>query len=245
MQDLRFAIRSLRATPIVTGVVILSLALGIGANTAMFSLADAILFRPLPVPAPERLIRIDDVDLTDARDQPQSVVASTIDAVRAAHVVAGVCAFLTPLLTVDIDGRLAPVSAIAASGDCFETLGVRAALGRLLEPHDDLDGAPNVVTISFESWLQDFGGRRDVLERTVGLDGDPFRIVGVVEPRFPGLLLGFPARMYVSTHQLKLPPDLPYAALGQTLFARLRDGDTVARVTARLETEWPVWMALS
>src|SRR4029077_13077377 len=164
-------------------------------------------------------------------------------ALRDAQIVAGVCGFLTPLTTVDIDGRLSPVSGIVASGDCFEPLRVRPALGRLLEPDDDRDGAPRVVVISFESWSQDFGARPDVLGRSIGIDGEPFRIVGVVERRFPGLLIGFPARVYFPLRQIKLPPDLSYATLGQTLFARLSDGDTPSRVAARLDAEWPAWMA--
>ena len=209
----------------------------------MFALADAILFRPLPVPAPERLVRIDNVDPADAGRQPRAIVASMVDALRTSRVFAGVCGFLTPSTTIDIDGHMAEVSGVIASGDCFETLGVHPALGRLLAPGDDLDGAQKVTAISYDSWLQDFGGRPDILGRTVGMGGEPFRIVGVVERRFPGLLIGFPARVYSPLRQVKLPPDLSYAALGQTVFARLRDGDTTAGVAARLDAEWPAWLA--
>jgi putative ABC transport system permease protein len=209
----------------------------------MFTLANALLFRPLPVPAPQRLLRIDSVDPTDAGRQPRGVVASTVDALRAARVFAGVCGFLTPLTTVDIDGRIAPVSGVVASGDCFETLGVQPALGRLLAPTDDREGAPGVIAISYDAWLQDFGGRPDVVGRTLGIDGERFQIIGVVERRFPGLLVGFPARVYFPLRQVKLPPDLSYASLEQTVFARLRDGDTAAGVAARLDAEWPAWVA--
>jgi hypothetical protein len=81
------------------------------------------------------------------------------------------------------------------------------------------------------------------LERTVGIDGQSFRIVGVVERQFPGLLIGFPARIYIPLRQVKLPPDLPYAVLGQTVFARLRDGDTLAGIVAHLDATWPAWVA--
>jgi predicted permease len=209
----------------------------------MFTLADALLFRPLPVRAPHRLLRIDSVDASDASRRPKGVVASTVDALRSAHVFAGVCGFVTPLTTVDIDGRIASVSGVAMSGDCFETLGVHAALGRLLSQRDDDESAPRVIAISDDSWRQDFGGRPDVLERTIGIDGEPFRIVGVVERRFTGLLLGFPARVYFPLRQIKLPPDLSYASLGLSVFTRLRDGDTAASVAARLDAEWPAWLA--
>jgi predicted permease len=237
------ACRQLLRSPAFALAAIASLALGIGANTAMFTLADALLFRTLPIPAPHRVLRIDSVDPADASRQPKAVVASTVEALRSAHIFAGICGFITPLTTVDIDGRIASVSGLAMSGDCFETLGVHAVLGRLLAPTDDREGAPRVIAISYQSWRQDFGGRLDVLGRTVGIDGEAFRIVGVAERRFTGLLLGFPARVYFPLRQIKLPPDLPYAALGQSVFARLHDGDTAAGVAARLDSEWPAWLA--
>ncbi len=241
--NLRHAIRALQHSPNFTLCAVLTLATAIGATTAMFTLANALLFRPLPVPAAERLLSVASMDPGDAIRQARPVNGAMVDQVRAARVFAGVCSFLTPLTTVDIQGTLAGVSAVVASGDCFTTLGVRPALGRLVEPSDDRDGAPNVVAISYDTWQQDFGGRPDILEQRIGVDGAPFRIIGVVERSFPGLLLGFPARVYLPLRQIRLPPDLSYASLGHTMFVRLREGDGVARIKARIETEWPEWLA--
>jgi predicted permease len=243
VRGLVLACRQLLRSPGFALAAVTSLALGIGANTAMFTLADALLFRPLPVRAPERLLRVDSLDPADVSRQPRAIVGSIVDAIRDAHIFAGVCGFLAPLTTIDIGGRFASVSALTVSGDCFDTLGVGPALGRLLTPDDDREGAPKVIAISYDSWLQDFGGRPDVLGRTVGIEGEPFRIVGVMEKRFPGVLVGFPARVYLPLHQIKLPPSLSYASLGQYVFARLRDGDAASGVTARLDVEWPAWLA--
>ncbi len=245
MRDVRHAGRSLRRSPSFTICAVLTLALGIGATTAMFTLTDAVLFRPLPVPAPERLLRIETTEAADAARQGRPTPGAVVDAIRAAHVFAGVCGFLTPLTTVDMQGRTASVSAVVTSGACFETLGIRPALGRLLAPADDLIGAAPVIVLSHDTWQQDFGGRADVLEQTIRVDGESFRIIGVVERAFPGLVVGFPARIYFPLHHVKLPPELSYASLGQEVFARLRDGDTAAGVSARLETEWPEWLAAS
>jgi putative ABC transport system permease protein len=148
MRVLAAACRQLRRSPGFALAAVASLALGLGANAAMFTLADALLFRPLPVPAPGRLLRIDSVDAGDAGRTPRAVGGSMVDAIRAANIFGGVCGFLTPLATIDIDGRTAPVSGVVASGDCFDALGVGPALGRLLTPADDREGAPKVVAIS-------------------------------------------------------------------------------------------------
>ena len=242
MRALILACRQLRRRPSFAAAAIASLALGIGANTAMFTLADALLFRPLPVSEPNRLLEIDNVDPQDVSRTPRAVVGSMVSELRDARIFAGLCGFQTPLATIDIDGRMMAVSAVTASGDCFKVLGVGPALGRLLTPDDDRDGVEKVVAISYDSWRQDFGGRPDVLGRTLRIEGEPFRIVGVVERTFQGLLVGFPARVYYPLHQVTLPPSVTQATLGQFIFARLRDGDNAAGVASRLEAQWPTWL---
>ena len=188
MRTLRQAYRQLRRSPAFTSAAIISLALGIGANTAMFTLADAVIFRPLPVAAPDRLVQVRNLD---GSGTDRAVLTAVVDEIRAAKIFRGVCGFLTPLSTLDVDAQLTPVSAVAASGDCFETLGVRLARGRLLAPEDDRDGAAPVMAISYESWQHDFGARPDVISRIARIDGRSFTIVGVVEPRFSGLAVGY------------------------------------------------------
>ncbi len=147
---------------------------------------------------------------------------------------------------LELRGQTTSVPVLVVSGDCFETLGVHAALGRLIEPADDRREADRVIAISYDSWQHDFDGRSDVLGQRVRLDdGDSFEIVGVVARSFRGLVIGFPPRIYVPVRQVKLPSRVPYASLGQTVFARLRDGDTTTGAAVRLETEWAGWMAAS
>jgi predicted permease len=166
-----------------------------------------------------------------------------VDAIRDAQVFAGICSFLTPLATVDMNGRFATVSGLAASGDCFETLGVGAALGRLPGRADDEDGAARVAAISYGTWVEEFGARPDVLGRSISIDGSAFTIVGVVTRSFSGPLVGFPARIYIPIHQMAAPAGFSYATLPQTLFARLPAGETAGQAAARLDALWPTWMA--
>ena len=245
-QSVRHACRSLRRSPNFALCAVLSLALGIGANVAMFALADALLFRPLPVRSPDRLVQVSNIDPSDAARRLRPVLPGTLDAIRDAHVFTGVCGFLAAGAALELRGQTTSVPVLVVSGDCFETLGVHAALGRLIEPADDRREADRVIAISYESWQNDFDGRSDVLGQRVRLDdGDSFQIVGVVARSFRGLVIGFPPRIYVPVRQVKLPSRVPYASLGQTVFARLRDGETTTGAAVRLETEWAGYMAAS
>ncbi len=245
LREARFAVRSLRRTPWFTLAAVVSLALGVAANAGMFALADAILLRPLPVRAPERLVRIDTYDSDDPRQQSRGVTEPVLNVVRTANVFDGVCGFLTPMVTLDIGGHVTRASGIVASGDCFATLGVRPAIGRLFGPDDDRDGAPRVAVLSYDAWMSMFSGAPDLLRRTVNVDGAEFAIVGVVQHGFPGLLTGFPAQVYVPLHQITLPSDLSFATLGQTVFARLKDGDNQSAVGTRIQAEWRRWVDAS
>jgi predicted permease len=211
----------------------------------MFALADAILLRPLPVRAPERLVRIDTYDSDDPRQQSRGVTEPVLTIVRTANVFDGVCGFLTPMVTLDVGGHVTRASGIVASGDCFVTLGVRPAIGRLFGPDDDRGGAPRVAVLSYDAWMSMFSGAPDLLHRTVNVDGAEFAIVGVVQQGFPGLLTGFPAQVYVPLYQIALPSDLSFATLGQTVFARLKDGDRQSAVGAHIQAEWRRWIDAS
>jgi len=235
MRTLRYAWRQLRRSPAFTVAAIVSPALGIGANMAIFTLADALLFRSLPVKDPGRLLRVASIDPTG---RPVVMPSTFVDLLRQERVFDGVCGFLTPLSTADIGGRVTPMSALALSGDCFDTLGVRPALGRFFTLAEDRAEAPKVVVLSYDEWQQDFGGEPEVLGRTIRIEGTPFTIVGVTERRFTGLLVAFPPRLLFPVTQLVFPGVKP-AFLPQDVFARLKPTDSIAQVTARIGTEWP------
>ena len=165
MQDLRLAIRSLRTTPIVTAVAILSLALGIGANTAMFSLVDSLILRALPVREPQRL-----AVLTDRAPQAEWWTNPIWEQLRDRRVFDHAFAWSTQQFDLASSGESRMVDGIYASGGMYDTLGVNATLGRTLRPSDDRRG----------------GGDADAVGRTLTLNGVPFTIVGVTGPEFFG-----------------------------------------------------------
>jgi hypothetical protein len=161
MSELRDAIRALRSTPLVTAVAVLSLALGIGANTAIFSLLNAVLLRPLPVEDPQRLVIIGSADRRQS-SWPQQVW----EQIRDRQVLEGAFAWLWNRFDISERGERQFVDGIAASGGMFEALGIRPVLGRLLTPPDDqFEAGPGglAAVISHRYWQHRFGGSPDAL----------------------------------------------------------------------------------
>src|SRR5437867_2251759 len=158
MQDLGLAVRALRATPVVTAVAILSVALGIGANTAIFSLVNSLLLRPLPVTDPQRLVM-----LSTGPELSEQYGYTTFEQIRR-HGVAfdGALAWsLGGKSILTYGDQTETVEHHFVSGDYFSTLGVRPLLGRNIAPADDVDGGgPDgpVIVISYGLWQRRFGG---------------------------------------------------------------------------------------
>lgn len=191
-QDLRFAVRSFLRTPGFTIVAALTLAIGIGANTAIFSAIDALLIRPLPFAEPDRLMK---VSLTrpahgETPAMPDMVWSWPKFAVLRDHqtVFAGVALYGDEEFTVRTDGDAERVRAEIADGKYFNVLGVQPALGRsFLADEDSVVGGPKVVTISHSYWQRRFNADPKVLGRSISIRGESFQIVGVWPANFRGL----------------------------------------------------------
>jgi predicted permease len=189
-QDLRYALRTVRRYPGFATVAVLSMALGIGANTAIFSLLDAVLLKSLPVKSPRQLVLLRH---TTARENSDGFPYSSYAQLRDRNqVFAGMLAYSRVPLSVSIDDQIEPViSGQLVSGSYFETLGVGAAVGRMLTPDDDrLPGGHPVCVISYGYWKRRFSGRPDVVGRMIRISGAPFVVVGVTPPEFFGLEVG-------------------------------------------------------
>jgi len=241
--DASSGLKSLRRSPLFAIVVITTLALGLGANAAMFTLADALLLRPLSVPDPNRLVEVRQIE---PRGQPLGLLAPMVDLIRDERVFAAICGFATPSIIVEIHDRIAPVSAHLFTGDCFDTLGVRAALGRLLSRDDDRPGAPHVAMLAYDAWQHDFGGRPDAIGESINVDGTMYRIVGVAARGFRGLRVGYPAALFVPFGNFEggLGSYFPdREQLSMVVVARLPDGMSGDAVIARLGDRWRDWLA--
>ncbi len=148
----------------------------------------------------------------------------------------------TPLVTVEVRNTAMPVGGLSLTGDCYETLGVRPALGRLLTPADDIPNGPHVAVLSYDFWQQQFARNPNVIGQIIRVDGKPFTIIGVTERGFRGPLLGFPTKVSfpITQEAASSGTDL----LGREVFywadafARLKPDVTRERVKARLSVEW-------
>src|SRR5215204_4791467 len=197
VQDVRFAFRMLVKQPAVTLIAIATLALGIGANTAVFSFVNALLLRPLGgVADPERVVQIGR-QYSDKAYVSDSSYPDFVD-YRATNTVMSGIAVMTPVaFHLSAGGMSDRVEGECVSGEYFEVLGVTPLQGRLISPADDLMTAEPVAVISARLWQRRFGGAADIASRTIRLDGQEFAVIGVASEQFTGIKIGTPRDVWV------------------------------------------------
>jgi putative ABC transport system permease protein len=250
LQDLRYGARTLLKQPGFTLIAVLTLALGIGANTAIFSVVNALLLRPLPYPEAERLVllsgkgrdgtgrtNISYPDYSDWRERAQSFEGMA--AVRS--------------LSFNLTGveRAARLRGRMVNWDFFQLLGVQPQLGRLFVAEDDRYGAARTLLLSHGMWQEKFGGEAGIIGKKLLLDGEPYEVIGVLPPGFEyfraddvyvpiGLVLGLKTGFYAGMLDRG-------ATYGLSALARLKPGVTLAQasqemvgISAQLEREYPV-----
>lgn len=190
LRDVRLALRLLLRRPLVSGLAVLSLALGIGANTAVFSIVNALFFKSLPVSDPGTLVALYTVDERNPGLNPLSHL-NWKDLREQRDVFADVTAYDWVSLSLSTGGESELGSGQLVAGNYFSTLGVKAARGRLIAPEDDLTvGAHPVVVLSHAFWTRRLGGREDVIGSTLLLNAAPFTVIGVTPPAFTGVTVG-------------------------------------------------------
>src|SRR5262245_49067432 len=239
MHDFRLAIRALKATPIVTAVAVLSLALGIGANTAIFSIVNSLLLRALPVKQPQQLALI--------TNDPVRGITSWTNPIweqirQRRDLFDGAFAWSTPRFNLSAGGETQFVDGMWVSGGMFDTLGVPAMLGRTITEADDVRGGgadgPAAV-ISYGFWQRNYGGSADAIGRTLTIERVPYTIVGVTPADFFGPDVGraFDVAIPIGTEPLIRGRE---SALDQkwwwwlTVMVRLKPGQSIETANAAL-----------
>ncbi len=264
-QDIVFGIRMMRRSPAITLAAALSLALAIGANTAIVSLANLVLWRDLPLPEPQQLSLVNWQGNGFPRDLAHAASGSmrSVEGIRVADffsyrsfeglraAVAGraqLAGFRYPdPVSVSFAGRPAVAHERAVSGNFLSTLRLRPEIGRLLSDTDDTYAAAAAVVVSHRFWVRALGSDPGAVGRTLSINNQPYTIAGVLEPEFYGLFPGDSTEIYAPLHQVhsdhrtRLEDDWYW---GTQLIARRAPGVTDAQLQELLETVFPTtWAA--
>jgi predicted permease len=200
VRDFRYGVRTLAKNPAFTLIAMATLALGIGANTAMFSLLDQVVLRLLPVRDPERVVIVRETGNHYGNSYgPNTISWPMFEELRDNNqVFSGMFCRFPATVTITEGDRAAQISAELVSGSYFRILGVGAALGRTIAPDDDAvpDGGP-VVVLSYSFWRSYFDGDRSIVGRTINLNSHAMTVIGIAQPGFDGVELGAPAKVFV------------------------------------------------
>ena len=248
--DLRYALRWLYRSPGFTLVAIASLAIGIGFNTALFTLVDAILFRPLPVERPDRLVEVYTSSRTGNRYATTSY-PDFQDLKKQNTVFSDMLGYSLSLDAVGLEQGSRSALGEVVTGNYFQMLGIKPAIGRTLLPEDDRRGAPRVVVISHKLWTREYGASPDVLTRFLRIHGQPYAIVGVAPRAFTGMIPIVSSEMWTTMAYVEevqpggIIDTVPSPGgtdhldrRGQRwmfIKGRLKDGETVERAGANLQ----------
>jgi putative ABC transport system permease protein len=232
IQDLRYGIRMLLKRPGFTLIAVITLALGIGANTAIFSVVNALLLRPLPYPESERLVML--AERSKDGERLDAAYPNFADWRARAQSFVGMAAAYTESFSLTGVEKSARLEGYVTNWNFFHLLGVNPQFGRLFTEADDQYGAPRTVLISHPLWAARFGGDAEVIGQQMRLDDDSYTVIGVLPPGFEYLEA---ADVYVPTG-LFLAPSAPLLNRGNTTYlhaiARLKPGVSVEQANAEM-----------
>jgi putative ABC transport system permease protein len=243
MRDIRYAVRTLAKAPGFTAVIVCTLALGIGANTAIFSLLDQVLLRRLPVKDPEQLVQLDGPGAFRGRSMNERTFSYPMyrDFRDRNEVFSGVLARMQAAATITWKGRAERVTGELVSGNFFDVLGTRPHLGRLVTQADDTTpGAHPVAVLGHGYWTRRFGSDPTVLNQSITVNGHPMTIVGVAAPGFTGVDIGGASDVYVPL-MMKAQMTPTWNDLDNrksrwvNIFARLKPGVTMEQADAGMQ----------
>jgi putative ABC transport system permease protein len=251
IRDVRYAVRRLAARPGFTATAILSLALGIGANSAMFTLVNEVIFRRPPVAEPERLVHL----YSSRPNSPFDAMAypDLVDLARGTQdIFSGLATATFAIVSTEQDGRPERLIAELLSPGFFGVLGIRPAVGRLFDSTDaPAIGSGSIAVLSNAYWRRAYGGRADVVGKTIRLGGKPYQIVGVTPAEYGGTIRGVTASVFLPVtmaSEVNNEPDFFTNRSNQGTFAtaRLEPGVGLAqarvaidRVVTDLRERWP------
>ena len=252
MQNVRYALRSLAKQPLFTAIVILTFALGIGANTAVFSVLNAVLLRPLPFHEAQNLVALGEYDTREKIDPGTEINSISyldyVDWRDQNRVFDGVAIYTNQAASTLTDGNEAThVQGESVSANLFSLLGVQPMLGRTFLPNEDEPGN-QVVILSHELWQRQFGADRGIIGRSVTLDGKQFQVIGVMPARFTFPISTISPELWIPMSTLRqTPPDGSQPMTEQRdndflrCIARLKHNVSIQKAQANIDTITANW----
>src|SRR5579863_4158076 len=238
-QDAKFGLRVLRQNPGFTTVAVLTLALGVGANTAIFSVMNAVLFRPFSYPDPGRLVAINAINPPDRINPVLASFTKFSQIKEQSKSLEAVAAYYTLSMSLATKREAEQVSAARVSLDFFPILGATPTRGRSFLPQEDQPGGADVVVLSDGFWHNHFGADPDLVGKSITLDGKNLTVIGILPASFK-FPIAFPEpqvwlpRVFETTF---VKPELVHSGAGfLLLIARMRQGVTLSGVQAELDT---------
>jgi putative ABC transport system permease protein len=202
MNDIRFGFRLLRKSPGFALVAMLTLALGIGANTTVFSAVDAVLLRPLPYHQPDRLALVNETVMNSGNDYIGVAAQEYLDYRDQNQAFSNVAAFETAGFNLTGEGQPLRVQAATISASAFPTLGVSPIMGRAFTSEEDRSGSDNVVELSYSLWQNQYHADPNILGRSIKLDEKAYTVIGVMPPSFQ---ISYEGKPLSETAELLLP----------------------------------------
>ncbi len=235
-QDVSYALRGLARSPAFAAAALLTIALGTGATSAIFTVVNAVLLRPLPYRDPDRLVL---VWSSEPRGRPTWLSPPELEDIsRHATMLDGVAGLVDLRFAITGSGEPEELPLAGASASFFPLLGVRAAVGRVFDAQDDREGGPEVVVLAHDFWQRRFGGSASIVGKAIVLDGRPYTVIGILPRSFsiapPSSV--FPARVDA---WVPLQPHLPTRARDVRflhLIARIRQGYELRQANEELDT---------
>lgn len=247
-QDLRYALRQLKNNPIFTASAVCTLALGIGANAALFTLVNALLLKPLPIHDPNRLVQLS----TNRAEVPTAFCYRALEAVdQTTRTLTGLFTWYGTNLSLGQGVDAQPIYGAVASGNAFQTLGIRPLAGRFFDATDDSASAPFVAVLSARFWQSKFNSNPQVIGKTILLDRHPFLVLGIMPRSFLGMSIGDSPNVIIPIHASALlhpQHDILHDVSNWWLpiFGRLKPGVSMQQANAELHVlSRPVFQSIT
>src|SRR5262245_15651792 len=237
-QDLRYGARMLMKQPGFTTIAVLTLTLGIGANTAVFSIINAVVFRPRPVAQPERLVELYSGDAGGSSAYQDFLIFRD-----QGEIFSGLAAYSLQTFKLGEADEVEPISGEFVSGNYFDVLGVKAFSGRAFLPEEDrTPGSHPVVVIGHDLWRRRYGADPALIGRTITLNNQALTVIGIAPPQYTGMIRGLAAEVWVPVMMIpQLEPQYGMSLLdsrGNSLFfivGRLKPEATLEQARARFD----------